>query len=285
MQPVKSTLLLALFAASTALLPAAHAEDTKQKNAAIVNGVPIPEARVDFVAKGQIAQSQGQQQDGPEFRANVLDILVTREILYQEAIKRKLDKNPDYVTQLDLAKQQIILGILLEDISKTTKPSEADVRKEYERVKAESGGDAGKQYKARHILVKEEAEAKQIIADLAKGGDFTKIAQEKTQDPGSKETGGELDWSEAENYVEPFGTALKTLKKGEITKEPVKTNYGYHVIELQDVRTKTFPEFDAVKAQVEQGLAGKARDDYIASLRAKSKITITDEKKVEEKKK
>lgn len=279
MQPVKSALLLALFTASAAFLPAGHAEDAKQKNAAIVNGVPIPQARVDFVAKSQIAQSQGQQQDSPEFRENVREIMITREILYQEAIKRKLDKNADYVTQLDLAKQQIMLGVLLEDIAKTTKPGEADVRKEYERVKAESGGDAGKQYKARHILVKEEAEARQIIADLAKGGDFAKIAQEKTQDPGSKDTGGELDWSEAEVYVEPFGTALKGLKKGETTKEPVKTSYGYHVIELQDVRSKTFPEFDAVKAQVEQSIAGKARDDFIANLRAKAKITKTEEKK------
>ena len=278
MQPVKSALLLALFSASAAFLPASHAEDARQKNAAIVNGVPIPQARVEFVAKSQIAQSQGQQQDGPEFRENVREILITREILYQEAIKRKLDKNADYVTQLDLAKQQIMLGVLLDDISKTTKPSEADVRKEYERVKAESGGDAGKQYKARHILVKEEAEAKQIIADLGKGGDFAKIAQEKTQDPGSKDTGGELDWSEAEVYVEPFGTALKNLKKGELTKEPVKTNYGYHVIELQDVRNKTFPEFDAVKAQVEQSLASKARDGFIADLRAKAKVTKTEVK-------
>lgn len=283
MQPVKIALLLALFTASAALFPVSHAEDAKQKNAAIVNGVPIPQERVDFVAKNQIAQSQGQQQDSPEFRENVREIMITREVLYQEAIKRKLDKNADYVLQLDLAKQQIILSVLLEDIGKTTKPSEADVRKEYERVKAESGGDAGKQYKARHILVKEEAEAKQIIADLAKGGDFAKIAQEKTQDPGSKDTGGELDWSEAEVYVEPFGMALKALKKGEITKEPVKTNYGYHVIELQDVRAKTFPEFDAVKAQVEQTLAGKTRDDFIAGLRTKAKITKTEITKTEAK--
>ncbi len=278
MQPVKSALLLALFTASAAFLPAGHAEDAKQKDAAIVNGVPIPQARVDFVAKSQVAQSQGQQQDTPEFRENVREILITREILYQEAIKRKLDKNPEYVTQLDLAKQQIMLGVLLDDIGKTTKPSEADVRKEYERVKAESGGEAGKQYKARHILVKEEAEARQIIADLAKGGDFAKIAQEKTQDPGSKDDGGSLDWSEAEVYVEPFGTALKNLKKGETTKEPVKTNYGYHVIELQDVRSKTFPEFDAVKVQVEQSMASKARDDFIASLRAKAQVTKTEVK-------
>lgn len=275
MQLFKTVTLIALAAA----LPlAAVAADTKPKNAAVVNGVPIPQARVDYVAKAQVAQSQGQQQDSPEFRANVLDILITREILYQDAIKRKLDKNPDYLTQLDLAKQQIMLGVLLEDLTKTIKPSEADVRKEYERVKAENSGEAGKEYRARHILVKEEAEAKQVIADLAKGGDFAKIAKEKSQDPGSKDAGGELDWSEAEAYVEPFGVALKSMKKGEVSKEPVKTSYGYHIIELEDVRSKPFPEFDQVKAQIEQGLAGKARDDYIADLRAKAKIQKTEEK-------
>lgn len=283
MQLAKSALLLALTYSCAALLPASHAADTKQKktatvNAATVNGAPIPQARIDFVAKSQVAQSQGQQQDTPEFRDNVREILITREILYQEAIKRKLDKNADYVTQVDLAKQQIILGVLLEDLNKTLKPKEADVRKEYERVKAEGGGDAGKQYKARHILVKDEAEAKQIIVDLAGGADFAKLAQEKTQDPGSKDSGGELDWTEAEVYVEPFANALKTLKKGETTKEPVQTNYGYHVIELQDVRTKAFPEFDVVKGQIEQGLAGKARDAYIEGLRAKAKIVKLDAK-------
>lgn len=275
MRLLKTVMLIALAAA---IPVAAIAADTKPKNAAVVNGVPIPQARVDYVAKAQVAQSQGQQQDSPEFRANVLDILVTREILYQDAIKRKLDKNPDYLTQLDLAKQQIMLGVLLDDLSKTIKPTEADVRKEYDRVKAENGGDAGKEYRARHILVKDEAEAKQIIAELAKGGDFAKIAKEKSQDPGSKDTGGELDWSEAEAYVEPFGQALKSMKKGELSKEPVKTSYGYHVIELQDVRSKPFPEFDQVKGQIEQSLAGKARDDYIAELRAKAKIQKTEEK-------
>jgi peptidyl-prolyl cis-trans isomerase C len=278
MQLVKPALLLVLSCSCAALLPASHAAEPKQKPAATVNGVAIPQARVDFVAKSQVAQSQGQQQDTPEFRENVREILITREILYQEAVKRKLDKNPDYVTQLDLAKQQIILGVLLEDLSKTTKPSEADVRKEYDRVKAESGGDAGKQYKARHILVKEEAEARQILADLANGADFAKLAQEKTQDPGSKDSGGQLDWTEAEVYVEPFANALKTLNKGETTKDPVKTNYGYHVIQLEDVRTKAFPEFDAVKAQIEQGLASKARDNFIEKLRAQAKITKSDAK-------
>ncbi|MGQ0578113.1 MAG: peptidylprolyl isomerase [Betaproteobacteria bacterium] len=278
MHLVKPALLLTLAVACLAVLPAGYAADTKQKNAAIVNGVPIPQARIDFVAKAQIAQSQGQQQDSPEFRNNIRDIMITREVLHQEALKRKLDKNPDYQLQLDLAKQQIILGVLFEDINKKTKPSDADVAKEYERVKAQQGSDAGKQYKARHILVKEEAEAKQVLADLQNGGDFAKIAAEKSTDPGSKDNGGELDWSEAEAYVQPFGEALKGLKKGEMTSEPVKTDYGYHIIELQDVRTLPFAPLEQVKGQIQQTLASKARDDYIAGLRAKAKIQKIDPK-------
>jgi peptidyl-prolyl cis-trans isomerase C len=260
--------------------------DTKQKNVAIVNGVGIPRARLEFVAKSQLAQAQSQQgqpgqqpvQDTPEFRDNLREILITREILYQEAVKRKLDKSPDYQTQLDLARQQIILAVLIEDLSKKLTPTEADVRKEYERVKAERGGDAGKQYKSRHILVKDEQAAKQIIADLDAGGDFATIAKEKSEDTGTKEEGGELDWAEAESYVQPFGEALKALKKGERTKEPVKTSYGYHIIELEDVKSVPFPEFDLVKVQIQQQLATKVRDDYIADLRAKAKVQKFDSK-------
>ena len=310
MQLVKHPILLALLAACFAAATAGYAAENKpdnkpenkpkstadakpeakleakQKNVAIVNGIGIPQARLEFVAKSQLAQAQSQQgqpgqqpqQDSQEFRNNLREILITREILYQEAVRRKLDKNADYQTQVDLAKQQIILAVLIEDLSKKLAPSEADVRKEYERVKAERGGDAGKQYKSRHILVKEEAAAKQIIADLDAGGDFAAIAKEKSEDTGSKEEGGELDWSEAESYVQPFGEALKALKKGERTKEPVKTTYGYHIIELEDVKSVPFPEFDKVKPQIQQQLATKVRDDYIAELRAKAKIQKIDPK-------
>jgi peptidyl-prolyl cis-trans isomerase C len=303
MQSVKHHVLLALLAACFATTSAGYAAETKQKdaadskpakaeskpaakqkNVAVVNGVGIPQSRLDFVAKSQLAQAQQQQgqpgqqplQDSPEFRDNLREILITREILYQEAVKRKLDKNADYQTQLDLAKQQIILAVLIEDLSKKLNPSDADVHKEYERVKAERSGEAGKQYKSRHILVKEEADAKQIIADLDAGGDFAAIAKEKSQDTGTKDEGGELDYSEAESYVQPFGEALKALKKGERTKEPVKTSYGYHIIELEDVKSVPFPEFDLVKAQIQQQLATKVRDDYIAELRAKAKVQKMD---------
>jgi len=274
----KPALLVTFAVASLAVIPVADSADTKPKNVAVVNGVPISQARIDFVAKAQIAQSQGQQQDGPEFRENIREIMITREILYQEALKRKLDKNPEYQLQLDLAKQQIILGVLFEDINKKGQPSDADVVKEYERVKAQQGGEAGKQFKARHILVKEESEAKQVLADLQNGGDFAKIAAEKSTDTGSKDDGGQLDWSEAEAFVQPFGEALRGLKKGEMTKEAVKTNYGYHIIELQDVRTQPFPPLEQVKGQIQQTLANKAREDYISDLRAKAKIQKIDPK-------
>ena len=306
MQSVKNYVLFALLASGLALVSTGHAADTtrenkpkstadakpaaktetKQKNVAVVNGVGIPQSRLEFVAKSQLAQAQGQQgqpgqpplQDSPEFRNNLREILITREILYQEAVRRKLDKNLDYQTQLDLAKQQIILAVLIEDLGKKLTPTDADVRKEYERVKAERGGEIGKQYKSRHILVKEEADAKQIVADLEAGGDFAAIAKEKSEDTGTKEAGGELDWSEAEGYVQPFGEALKALKKGERTKEPVKTSYGYHIIELEDVKSVPFPDFDQVKPQIQQQLATKVRDDYIADLRAKAKIQKIDPK-------
>lgn len=306
MQLVKHHFLLALLAACCATATAGYAaenkpenkpkntavakpeakSETKQKNVAIVNGIGIPQSRLDFVAKSQLAQSQAQQgqpgqqplQDSPEFRNNLREILITREILFQEAVRRKLDKNLDYQTQLDLARQQIILAVLIEDLSKKLAPTDADVRKEYERVKAEHGGEMGKQYKARHILVKEEADANQIIVDLDAGGDFAAIAKEKSEDTGTKEQGGELDWSEAESYVQPFGEALKKLKKGERTKEPVKTSYGYHIIELEDIKSVPFPDFDQVKPQIKQQLATKMRDDYIADLRTKAKIQKIDPK-------
>lgn len=303
MQLVKHPVRLALLALCLGIATTGHTADTKQKDAAepktiagkpdakqkniaVVNGIGIPKSRLDFVAKSQLAQAQQQQgqpgqaqmQDTPEFRDNLREILITREILYQEAVKRKLDKTTDYQTQLDLAKQQIILGVLVEDLNKKLTPSDADVRKEYERVKAERGGEAGKQYKSRHILVKEEAAAKQIIADLEAGGDFSAIAKEKSEDTGSKEDGGELDWAEAQSYVQPFGEALQALKKGERTKEPVKTNYGYHIVELQDVKSLPFPPLDEVRAQIQQQLATKLRDDYIADLRAKAKVQKIDSK-------
>ncbi|HEX4985190.1 MAG TPA: peptidylprolyl isomerase [Burkholderiales bacterium] len=308
MQSARSLIPFALAAALAAALPALAADEAKpsaseqaqvrpaesakpkaaakQKNVAVVNGSGIPQSRLDFVVKSQIAQAKAQQgqpgqqpvQDTPEFRDNLRDILITREVLSQEAVKRKLDKTTEFQTQLDLSRQQILLTALIEELNAKLAPTDDDMRKEYERVKTERSSTGGKQYKSRHILVKEEADARQIIADLDAGGDFAAIAKEKSEDTGSKEEGGELDWGEPEAYVQPFGEALKKLGKGERTKEPVKTSYGYHIIEVEDVREIPFPDFEQVRPQIQQQLATKMRDDYIAALRAKAKIQKIDTK-------
>lgn len=264
-------LLCALASATLALPLCVNAAEptTSTKPIAKVNGVSIPESRFELVARGQISQGQ---QDSSQFREDLREILITREVLAQEAVRRKLDKDPNYVAQLDVMRQQILLGVLFEDFVKKNEPTEVAMRKEYDRVKTESEGAGRKQYLSRHILVKQEDEAKAIIEQLQGGGDFAAIAKEKSTDTGSREEGGQLGWSEPERFVAPFGDALRQLKKGEFTKQPVQTQFGFHVVQLMDDRPVPFPEFDTVKSEIRQGLLGKARDDYIDGLRAKAKI-------------
>jgi peptidyl-prolyl cis-trans isomerase C len=263
--------LYALTVASLALpLYVCAAEPaTSTKPIAKVNGVSIPQSRFELVARSQLAQGQ---EDNPQFREDLREILITREVLAQEALRRKLDKDPGYVAQMDVMKQQILLGVLFEEFVKKNEPTEAAMHKEYDRVKAETAGTGRKQYLSRHILLKEESEAKAIIEQLQGGGNFEAIAKEKSTDTGSRDDGGALGWSEPERFVAPFGEALRQLKKGEFTKQPVQTQFGYHVVMLVDERPVPFPEFDAVKDQIRQGLMGKSRDEYIDGLRAKAKI-------------
>jgi len=264
--------IVSTLAAAALVLPlcASAAEPaTSTKPIAKVNGVSIPQSRFELVARGQISQGQ---EDSAQFREDLREILITREVLAQEAVRRKLDKDPSYVAQLDVMKQQILLGVLFEDFVKKNEPTEVAMRKEYDRVKTETEGTGRKQYLSRHILVKEENEAKAIIEQLQGGADFAAIAKEKSTDTGSREEGGQLGWSEPERFVAPFGDALRQLKKGEFTRQPVQTQFGYHVVQLVDERPVPFPEFDSVKSEIRQGLLGKARDDYIDGLRAKAKI-------------
>ena len=245
---------------------------TGGKIIAKVNGAPILQSRFDVILKSQTAHGQ---QDTPEFREELRDVLITREVLAQEALKRKIDKDPMYLAQLDVMKQQILLTLLFEDFMKKSAPTEEAIHSEYERVKADAAKSPRKEYKARHILVKEEADAKAIIEQLQNGADFAALAKEKSIDPGSKDNGGELEWSEADHYVGPFGDALKSLKKGETTKEPVHTSYGYHVIQLADERPVPFPEYDRVKTQIRDSLVARAREDFVTKLREKAKIEKT----------
>lgn len=260
------------------LLGVAHAEDNpgaaagSTANVAVVNGIPIPQARMDFIVKSQIQQGQ---KDSPELRQNIKDVLVTREVLAQEAAKKGLDQSPEVKTQLDMAKQEFLIRAYFEDFIKANPITDEQARAEYDKIKAaQSDGGAKLEYKARHILVKTEKDAKAILASLAKtkGKNFEQLAKQKSEDSGSKAQGGALDWSDGSNYVKEFTDALTKLQKGEYTKTPVKTRFGYHIIMLDDTREMQFPPFEQVKDKIQQQLLTQMRDKKIEELRAAAKV-------------
>jgi len=254
------TLQLLLIAAVTVTANIAQAESIK------VNGVTIPQSRLDLIVKNATTQGQA---DTPELRKKIKDEMVDREILVQEAAKKGLDKNPEVATQIEIQRQSVLINAFLQDYVKAHPISDDAMKKEYEQVKAQSGS---KEYKARHILVETEAEAKQIIAQLKKGGNFEKIAGEKSKDSGSKAQGGNLDWSVPNRYVPPFAQALAKLKKGQFTDAPIQTQFGWHVIRLDDERAAKFPSFEEAKPAIQQQLQQQTVNKLIADLRAKAKI-------------
>ena len=256
--------LLALVLAGS--LTAATGNAQTAGGIARVNGVSIPQSRLDLLLKVNAARGQP---DTPEVRSRMRDVLITNELLSQEAVKKGLDKSAEVTTQLDLQRQEMLANAYFQDYIKNHPLTEDALRKEYERQKAQIGD---KEYKARHILVKEEAEAKQIIAQLKQGAIFDKIAAEKSEDQGSKAQGGDLGWSAPGRYVPPFAAALKKLKKGQLTDPAVQSQFGWHVIRLDDERPFKTPGFEEVKPQLQQNLQRQAIEKVIGDLRAKAKI-------------
>jgi peptidyl-prolyl cis-trans isomerase C len=248
---------------------AVYAED--KTNVAVVNGVPIPQSRMDFIVKSQVQQGQ---KDSPELRAQIKDVLVTRELIAQDAAKKGLDKSAEVQTQLDMAKQEFLIRAYFDDLLKTAQPSDAQLHAEYDKIKGSQEGAKRTEYKARHILVKTEAEAKAVLASLNKTGgkNFAALAKQKSTDKGSKEQGGLLDWSDGSQYVPEFTAAMSKLDKGKYTTVPVKTRFGYHIILLEDTRPVEFPPFDQVKDKVSQEMLKQARDKKIEELKAAAKI-------------
>ncbi len=271
-------LAVALVAASFALAAAAQdnkAEKPSAKKAPattaaptkiVVNGVTIPKSRIDAMNKELDAQGQP---NTPERQKAVDEELVNREVLAQAAMKRGLDKNPDVQAQMDIARQAVLVRALFENEIKQHPITDEELRKEYDQFKGSMGTN---EYKVRHILVDNEAEAKSIIDQLNKGGDFAKLAKEKSKDPGSKDNGGELDWGPAARYVKPFADAVQATPKGKITPAPVKTDFGYHVIQVEDVRPLKVPDFDQVKEQFRQRAQQQQIQKMVADLRTKAKV-------------
>ena len=255
-----------LTAVAAAALVGAFALPAAAQNLAIVNGKPVPKARADALAQ-QIAKSG--RPVTPEMQGQLKDEVIAREIFMQEAQKRGLDATDDYKNQMDLARQTLLIRELFADFQKKDPVTDADIKAEYDKFVAANGG---KEYRARHILVEKEDEAKAIIASLKKGGKFDEIAKKQSKDPGSGANGGDLDWANAASYVPEFSGAMIKLNKGQTTEAPVKSQFGFHVIRLDDVRDAQLPKLEEVKPQIAQQLQQQKLAKFQDELRAKAKV-------------
>ncbi len=256
---MKSFLMALLVAAGMTSLVAQAADP------ASVNGKPIKQSLVDYIVKE--ATAKGQQVDA-QMRANILEKLIITELLDQEARKSGIDKQPEFKLKEEMTLSELRVNAYLADYISKNPVDDAAVQVEYDRLKSHF---AGKEFKASHILVKTEAEAKALIDQLAKGADFARLAKENSLDS-SKDEGGDLGWFSADSMVQPFAEAVVRLQKGGYTATPVQTEYGWHVIRLEDVRDFQPPSFDAVKAEIRDDLRRRKLEALVSDLKAKAKI-------------
>jgi peptidyl-prolyl cis-trans isomerase C len=248
-----------------AALTIAAALPALAQNIAIVNGKAVPKARVDTLL--QQAQRGGQQLP-PGADQQARDQVVLREIWAQEAERKGIAASPDFRAQMELARQSILIRELFEDYRKKNPATDEAARAEYDKFKAQASGT---EYRARHILVEKEEEAKDLLAKLKAGGKFEELAKKHSKDTGSAERGGDLDFAKPDGYVPEFGQAMTKLKKGETTDTPVKTQFGYHIIRLEDTRDAQFPPFDDVKGQIKQRLEQIKLQEYQDNLKKAAK--------------
>jgi len=265
MHPTLSRLTLALvIALSLPGLALAQAAGAGAK-VATVNGVAIPKNRVDAIVHAQEAQGQ---KDTPELRAAIRERLITLEVIAQEANRKGLGKNADTVSQIELARTNILAQAFHLDYLKRHPVGEDVLKAEFEKIKAQMGD---REYKARHILVEKESEAKDIIEKLKKGEKFEELAK-ISKDPGSKDRGGDLDWNLPGGFVKPFSDAMVKLEKGKYTETPVQSQFGWHVIQLEDARPAKFPDYDQAKPKLQQRLQEAMFEKAVTDLRAKAKV-------------
>jgi len=243
----------------------AEKKSARPVKAVTVNGKPIPRSRVEFIVKQRTAQGQP---DTEQARQSILDNLITQEAVAQEAERRGYGKNAEVRTQLELLRQQILVQAMVQDHLKAHPVKDEEMLAEYNKLKASR---SDKEYQARHILVDKDTEANEIIAQLKKGAKFEDLAKQ-SKDPGSKDKGGDLDWNSPQGFVKPFSDALTKLEKGKYTETPVQTQFGWHVIQLDDVRTTQFPSFETVKQQMVSRMQEQEVQKLVREVRAKAKI-------------
>ncbi|MFA5370916.1 MAG: peptidylprolyl isomerase [Sideroxydans sp.] len=253
----------ALFSTLLIVSAATQAADA-DKAAALVNGAAIPQSRIDLRLK---AAAQQGQPDSPELRNALREDLISLEIISQEAVKLGLEKQPETTQQLELARQSVLAGAFVQNYVKNHPIDEALLKQDYEAMKSRVGD---KEYKVSHILVPTEDEAKEI-AKRVKKESFSKVAKQKSQDPGSKDKGGDMGWAVPSNFVQPFGVAIDTMQKGQIS-APVQTQFGWHIIKLEDTRELKVPSFEEVKPNLEKRHQQEAIQKAVSELRSKAKI-------------
>ena len=259
---MKNQLLLVAAAAMLTL----GSQSAFAQNVAIVNGKAVPKTRLDALAQ-QVAKSG--RPVTPEMQSQLREEVIAREVFMQEAEKSGLATSDDFKMQMELARQTIMIRSLFADYQQKNKVTDAELKAEYDKFAATNGG---KEYKARHILVEKELDAKAIIASIKKGGKFEDIAKKQSKDPGSGANGGDLDWANPGSYVPEFTAAMTKMTKGQMTDAPVKTQFGYHIIRVDDIREAKIPGFDELKPQIAQQIEQQRLGAYQQGLREKAKV-------------
>ncbi|NDI86593.1 peptidylprolyl isomerase [Undibacterium crateris] len=232
---------------------------------ATVNGKAIPAARIEAVVKQLTAQGQ---QDSPQLRAAVKEQLIAREVFLQEADKSGITKNADVIAQLEMSRQDLIIRALMIEQLKKSPISDADIQAEYDKAKTQAGD---KEYHVYHILTEKEDDAKALISKLKAGAKFEELAKQ-SKDTGSASRGGDLDWAVPAGFPPAFAQALSAMQKGQFTEAPVKTDAGFHIIKVDDVRPIKFPSLEELKQQIVSGMQQQKVQAYQQSLLKKAVV-------------
>lgn len=256
---------------SACLMLGASQTIAEEKNdvVATVNDRTITQADLADYEKIRNKQSGGNVQPDKQ---TLIDEMIDRELLFQDAIKKGLDKTPEFAKEMDSLRFNVLAKAAMQDYLKNTPPTEEQLKAHYDKVIAKVNFPM--EYKARHILVEKEEDAKAIIADLNQGKAFADLAKEKSKDPGSAKEGGDLGWFRAEQMVKEFSDAVMKLEKGKYTTEPVKSQFGFHIIMLEDSRKMQPPTFESVKEKVKGSYQNEQMMNYAAELKKNAKIDI-----------
>lgn len=268
--------LVPLVLAGAALLPGCFEEKakeiapatpavSKEDAVASVNGTYISKKTLETLEKEISERSQGQTFP----KEQLLEELIQRELLIQQALQKQLDKSPEVIERMATVRNSLLSQAALQDYLKANPVTDEEIKAEYDSKMANMGSE----YKARHILVKTEDEAKKLIAELDKGGNFNELAKKHSIDPMGSE-GGDLGWFTADRMVPPFSEAVVALENGKYSKQPVQTQFGWHVILREDSRALTPPPLDAVKEQIRPMLQRQKAQAMIESLRKNAKIEV-----------